>query len=366
MRTILYSPLCMLGDPEVVQYDKATGAWTLNEARVVAEFRAVANAGAQGMRIMPWAPRAWYGATPFDLNLQFQPYALTADKKKYDLAKFNAFYFPIVKRVIVLARKFGMRVWFCWMDNCQFAGGYKKWSPWVTNVQGITSCYDPKAVPFIKTWIQKCYDEFAGLDVRWAWGNEMDNAGMRAIAKNAIFPMIKKLALDPKKMTYGATMKQQKYYPPPKPTPIDWEKYRPVTAGTLDDLKRIAGDEFGDVVKLGIWKEIHSIGGKGYPAIPNRLDQALYWWARRINNGIRIWLSDDGVKDGDSKCDVDFDGARPSAERWAEMVKITMAFKNDFTYEHLPQSANLACQVKTLKAIYKAIYGTNPVAKYPC
>jgi hypothetical protein len=61
---------------------------------------------------------------------------------------------------------------------------------------------------------------------------------------------------------------------------------------------------------------------------------------------------------------VDFDGARPSAARWAEIVKMTMGMKNDFTYEHLPQGPDLACQVATIKAIYRAIYGVDPVAKY--
>jgi hypothetical protein len=48
-------------------------------------------------------------------------------------------------------------------------------------------------------------------------------------------------------------------------------------------------------------------------------------------------------------------------------VKIALKNGNDFTFEHLPQDespAGLPCQVKTLKAIYKAVYGKDPVEKY--
>lgn len=366
MKSITFGAICLFGDERFLTYDKAKDAWTLDEGELDAYFKKMRNAGATGIRLLPWAPRGWYGPSPFDLNLQFQPYMVLGNK--YTLAAFNKFYFPIAKRVIQIAKKYGLQTWWCWGDNCQFSGPYRKWSPWVTNVQGVATCYDPKAVPFIKAWIQKCADEFKGLGVSWAWGNEMTPAGMEAVAQNAIFPMIKKLKLDPKQMTYGAIMKDVKYYPKPagwKPTPTqkEWEYY-PGNAGMLDQLKKITGTAFGDPFKLAIWKEVHGIGGKGYPKIPNRLDQAEKWWLRQKNNGIRVSFSNDGVKDGDSKCDVASDGARPSAARMGEIAKALAAFGNDVMIEQCPQGPDDACHVATLREIYKGLNGKYPVARY--
>jgi hypothetical protein len=192
------------------------------------------------------------------------------------------------------------------------------------------------------------------------------------LVKTAILPVIRAKGLDLKNMAYGATMKEVDYKPMPEgwvPTPEQprWDYY-PGMAGTLDWLKKLVGDTLGDDAMFAIWKEVHSIGGKGYPNIPNRLHQALYWWAREADNGIRIWLSDDGVFDGDSACDFDiYNGKlrrRPSAARWAEVVKMTLKYGNDFTYEHLPKTEDLACITATVKAIYKAVYGKDPVEKY--
>jgi len=353
MRQIIYGPICMLQDPRFVKYDSALDKWYLDENAVNIEFCAVANAGATGIRLLPWG--VWAGH-PYGVKSQFQPYVLNADCTAFNLGAFNDWYFPIVKRVIEIANTYGLKVWWAWGDNCQFSGAYRKWSPWSNNTQGIGSFYETAAYSYFSKWIQKCRTEFAGLNVAWAWGNEVNNPGMRALAEACIFPILNQF--DPKEMTYGASMKDAPYLGPGEYSG---------NAGMLDTLKGMVGTVFGDKVKLAIWKEVHGVGGKGYPKVPNRLDQALSWWARSVNNGIRIWLSDDGTKDGDSECDVAFDGARPSAERWAEIVKIALKYENDFTFEHLPQDespAGLPCQVKTLKAIYKAVYGKDPVEKY--
>lgn len=364
----------MLGNPSIVAFDPTTAKWTLNETRIDKEFKAISNvlnplptSDQKGIRIIPWGPRGWWEkTTPFNPVLQFQPYALTADKKKFDLTKFNSFYFPIVKRVIQIARKYGMRTWYCWMDNCQFfpdPQNSRRWSPWVTNAQSISTFYEPKAYPFLKTWIQKCYDEFAGLYVYWPWGNETTPSAFRDVAKNVIYPMITKLSIPARSMTYGAIMTKAKYapsVPPPDGPYLD-------TNDTQSWLKADVEDALGKSYKLGIWKEVHGIGRAGYPTKPNELDQAITWWARTVTNGIRIWISDDGTKNGDSACDVATDGARPSASRWTSMVKATKPFANDFCYEHLPQNeteAGLSCQIATMKSIYKTIYGTNPIPKY--
>jgi len=344
VRQIIYGLLVLLGDPRFLTYDRTTDKWTLNEKALDDHLAKIRAAGATGLRLLPWEP---WETHPYGIRSQFQPYVVLGSK--FDLAHFNAWYFPIARKAIEIAKKRGLKTWWCWMDQCQFAGGYAKWSPWATNVQGITTCYDVKAYPFIKTWIQKCYTEFAGLGVCWSWGNEMNKPGMLGIAKNAIFPMIKKLSLDPKKMTYGATMEPAEYV---NGVYLD-------TNDVQSKLKGMTEDAFDKATKLAIWREVHGVGGKGYPAVPNQLDQALSWWGRRRNNGIRLWLADNGVWNGDSKCDTTtYNGkvqTRPSATRWAEIVKITKLYGNDFTYEMLPKTTDINCITAKIKAISTAL-----------
>lgn len=358
-RQLLFSPLCILQNPNYFIYDKAADKWMLNEVGANELFCAVANAGATGIRVLPWAP---WEAHPYGLSSQFQPYRMNVDRTKFDLAAFNDYYFPLARRFIEIAKKYGLTTWFVLGDNCQFAGNYDRWSPWSNNAQGIGTFYESKAFPYFKKWFEKCIDEFAGLGVCWAWGNETNRPQMVDLARAAILPVVKARNLDFTKMTYGATMEEVDYLPPPAA-----DQY-PGIAGTLDWLKKLVGDTLGDKAKLSIWKEVHSIGGKGYPKVPNRLHQALYWWARTANNGIRIWLSNDGVFDGNSTCDVEQDGAvtkrRPSTERMAEIVQITMAYANDFTYEHLPKTKDLVCITATLRAMYRAMTGKDPETKY--
>jgi hypothetical protein len=347
MRKIIYGLLCLLGDPRFLTYDGATGKWNLQEKALDSHLAKIHAAGAIGIRILPWEPWEMH---PYGIKSQFQPYAALGSK--YDLSKKNTYYKPIVRRAVEIAKKNGMKTWWCMFDNCQFGGTYKRWSPWVNNVQGITTVYEKKAWPYLRAFWEDCIALFAGLDVRYCWANEGNKPGMVDIVQNVIFPMIKKLTLDPKKMTYGATMEPAEYV---NGVYLD-------TNDVQSKLKGMTEDAFDKATKLAIWREVHGIGGKGYPARPNQLDQAIVSWARKRNNGIRIWLSDDGVWDGDSLCDTEFYlgklRRRPSATRWAEIVKATKGYGNDFTYEHLPKGTNDVCQVATIKAIHKAIYGS--------
>lgn len=367
MRQLIFSPLAILQNPAYFIYDKPTDSWRLDEIKTNRLYCDSGNCGSTGTRIVPWGPWAEH---PYGLSSQFQPYAMNADRTKFDLGHFNGWYFPFVRKFIKIAKSYGQPTWFALLDNCQFAGDFDRWSPWTNNVQGVSTFYDPRAWPFVKAWFEKCLAEFKGLDVRWPWGNETQKAAMVNLAKVAILPVIKARALDPEKMAYGATMEPVDYKPQPagwKPTPEQprWEPY-PGNAGTLDALKKMVGDDptFGDRVKLAIWKEIHSIGGKGYPAIPNRFDQARVWWMREVDNGIRLWLSNDGVFDGDSNCDIEGSKRRPSAVRMAEIVKATMIYKNDFTYEHLPKTESWPCIAATLRAMYREMAGQEPAVKY--
>ena len=339
----------MLGDGKHVCFEN--GEWKCDEVLLNKTYCAVANAGATGQRIIPWT--VWQ-PHPHGINSQLQPYILNGDK--YDLSTFNTWYFPIVQKIIQIAQKFDIKTWFCLADNCQFHGDYRKWSPWVTNVNGVTTIFQPAAYPYFKAWIKKCIAELGPLGVGWIWGNEMQPQAMRELAAFCIHPFYNSGQMAFSNSAYGAVMKDAPY--------VRGEYVG--NAGVLDDLKADVGEKYGDAAKLAIWKEVHGCGKRGDNALipPNRIDQALYWWARKRNNGIRIWLSDDGVKDGTSACDRDTDGARTSSEMWFQIVKLACQYANDFVFEHLPQSSDLACQTNTLKEIYRAIHGEYPTEKY--
>jgi hypothetical protein len=362
----------MLGDPRFVA--RKEGVWTLDEIAVNVLYCAVANAGGDSQRLMPWAP---YYPHPEGIKSQFASYILIGDK--FELKQFNDYYFPIVKKIIKIAKSYNIKTWWCLGDGCQFHGAYKKWSPWVTNVNGVSTIYEALAYPYFKTSIEKYLVEFADLGVGYCWFNEGNNPAFRALAKAVIFPFIASGKLAPSNCTYGATMQDAPY--------VNGEYTG--DAGVLDQVKKDVGLEFGDPTKLAIWKEVHGCGKGGLNALvpPNRIDQALSWWARRLRSRrfieriralvdriksaisrgkslIRIWLSDDGVKDGTSICDVAEDGARTSAEMWEKIVKLAIGFGNDFVFEHVPQSANLICQAKTLKSIYRTIHGVDPEEKW--
>lgn len=336
-KRVCFSQLCMLGEPEFVRREK--GAWILDEVAVNKLYRAIANAGAEWQRIMPWG--VW-GKHPEGMKSQFSPYVL--DGNKFDLRRFNDYYFPIVRKVIGIAKKYRIKTWWCLADNCQFNEPYRKWSSWATNVNGVYSVYDEKAQRFFRRWIKRCLIEFATLNVGWSWGNEINDLAFIETAKEVIFPFIKSGQFEPKNCTYGACMDSVPY--------MNGEYVGPHSIQDL--LKKEVGAAFGDAVKEKIWREVHGVGGGWYPNPPNQLHQALTWWA---NHPIRIWLSDDGVFDGDSACDFEPETGRrrPSAKRWRDIVAQTKPYTNDFVFEHQPKGGNLKCQARTVKAIDGAI-----------
>jgi hypothetical protein len=351
-RIICFSDLCLLGDPRFFTFDGQD--WALDEVALNQWDCALANAGATMKRLMPWS--VWL-PHPHGMKSQFSPYVLQGDK--FDLGKFNDYYFKITRRIIEIAKKYGITTTWCLADNCQFHGKDKKWSPWVANINGINSIYDPPARIYFKKFIERCKYEFGPLRVLWSWGNEMDNILFVDLARDTIYPMLKSQALNAINCTYGATMRSAAY---------DNGTYTPDFHTAQEQLKKDVGATFGDDIKLAIWREVHGVGGNGYPSQPNALHQALTWWARIRNNGIRIWLSDDGVWDGDSPCDVTiYEGKeqrRPSAERWAQIIAIAKGFANDFVFEHLPKGGGENCQVNTIKAMYKALNGHDPTTRY--
>jgi hypothetical protein len=316
--------------------------FTLDEARLDKEDHAAANAGANFDHVFPYG--VWGKHPGGKKDSQFQPYVLDTSRDKWDLSAFNSYYFPIMRRIFEIANGVNMSVIFDWFDNCQFHGDTKKWSPWISNVQGVETFYDTDADRYTRAWILRCLDAFAGLDVIWAFGNELDNQAFPEMAERIIIPIIKSKKLDFNRMTYGATT-------------------RIVSGDSVQDLIRQAiGDQFGPVAEKNVIMEDH-----GWP-----FTDSLPVW------GDRPWrklYSDDGCYTGKSKCDTySGQGARPSATEWGKMaLDILKAYpaavsgrERLISFEHLPaggRSDNLDCQVETIKAIsgaYRSRFGAWP------
>lgn len=341
---------CGLGFGRLVPMDEFGSfdgtKWTLDEARLTTEFRTVSNAGANFIRIMPWG--VW-GIYKYGKKSQFQPYVLSGNA--WDLSAFNSYYFPTMRRIFEIANGYGMSVLFALFDNCQFHGDYRKWSPWVSNVQGIDTLYGADADKYTRAGILRCLDAFAGLDMIWSFGNEMENPDFPAFAQRVIFPIIKSRKLDFNKLAYGATTK------------IGAED-------SVQDTVRLAvRDTFGLVAEKNIVMEDH-----GFPFT----DSLLVWG----NKSWRKLYSDDGCYIGKSKCDTySGKGARPSATEWGtKALAILKAYPTAvsgrerlISFEHLPAGGrgdNLECQAETIKAIsgaYRAKFGAYPAnyGKHP-
>jgi len=355
IRKVFFSHLCILADPDFVRREH--GKWILDEIYTNRFFCTAGNAGVSGQRILPWCP---WGSHPDGMKDQFAPYELIG--ANFDLSKFNDYYSPIVRRLIEIARAYEIKTWFCLADNCQFHGPTKKWSPWITNVNGIASIYEAAAYPFFKKWIEKCLVEFSGLNVGWPWGNEMMNPLFLDLAKKVIFPFVESGKIAPANCTYGPILSKAVY-------DVKTKEYILAASGLQELVKGAFGRKFGEEAELAVWREVHGVGGGDFPAVPNNLDQALSWWGRRrVDNGIRIFVSNDGA-DGYSDCDrTIYEGkeqVRPSAKTMGEAGKILSEFVNDIIVEHVPKAAkDLACQTKTLKTIYRALFGKDPVEKW--
>lgn len=352
MRRIAYSDLGLLQRDEVVHYDKATDKWTLNKPCLETLYSAMQKAGADCQRILH---EGVYEAHPYKMRSQLAPYTLVPAPSSpygeaFQLLTFNTYYFPIVKDLIGIAKKYGIQTIFCLANGCEYSGGYRVWSPWYTNVNGIRSIYDKKAWPIFKVFVARSIKELGPYNVIFSWGNEMNNAGFPDLAQAAIFPFIKNGIMLPKNCTYGATAKTAQY--------VNGEYLD--TNCVQDTMKATVEDVFGLPAKLAIWREAHGVGDTGWPKVPNLLDQVLTWWGDHAN--FHVIVSDDGTYGGLSLCDYAFYSGkkktRPSAQQWAAMVKTAKAYKCHLIFEHTPKNtSNLACQVGTIREMHKALYG---------
>lgn len=350
---------------ELSNYGSFDGTkFTLDEVGLDKEFRAVANAGANFVRVFPWG--VW-GNHPFGKRSQFQPYVLDISRDKWDLSKFNGYYFPIMRRVFEIANSVNLSVMFCWFDACQFHGdSIKRWSPWANNVQDITRPEEKGADQYTRAWILKVLAEFGGYDALWSFGNEMIHASFPAFVSRVIVPIVRSKNLDFKRLTYGAHLT-------PYPYEGNHEYSRPADNPSVQDIVQgIFEDEFGLAAKMAVIRDAHGCGGPCEPRDNERpygetLDQALY----TSKAAVRWLVSDDGVYNGNSLCDFDAQlRYRPAPATWGAMVRYVLGIHPNSNFEHIPNGPDLACHIETFEAIsqaYRDLFGKWPTnyGKYP-
>jgi hypothetical protein len=358
---LCYGRLCLTGEPEFLSFDGTT--WTLHEGALTAHLKAIADAGANAIRLLPWC--VW-DAHKYGKKSQFQPFFLDTSRDLWDTSLYEGPYFKIMKRIFAIANSVGLTVIFCLFDNCQMIGATRKWTPWYSNTQGYKTFYEQAADKYTRHFIASCLNQFKAYDWMINWCNEGSHAFVD-FAERVIFPIVKSQKLDFNRMTYGACLEERPY--------LGNHKYDPAPSSAQDLVKKKVGKVFGDDAALDIYKEVHSCGGPA--AGPERplgasVDQALSWWEK---GPIRILFSDDGVWDGNSQCDrVQYKTkwqVRPSADTWYKMVKFILSnYKSSrpardmlLNFEHLPKGGGLACQVATFRVIsraYKAKFGAWP------
>jgi hypothetical protein len=341
---LTYGWLCWSGESAMLSRD--AGAWTLHVETARQYLCAIANSGVDEIRVLAYDP---WSQNLSDINSLFSPYVIRDGR--FDLATFNDWYFPIVRRFIQAANEYGIRVRFCFFDNCQFAGSYP--NPWETNVQGITSFYWPDADAYSRPFIDRCIAEFAGLDVSWAFGNENTPPEFVGMARRVLIPAVRAHNLDPSRLYFGATM-----------TAIPWENgdYEDAGRYTTQDLTRAAfGDEFGDDFAHRITREVHGCGAYMEPG--SMYHQAVTWWAGKPVGPFE--MGDDGEWTGASLCDSEGPArTRPSPAQWTATIEASRGYSNVSGYEHCPKGGPLSCQVQVLSAMYKALHGVAPPQKY--
>jgi hypothetical protein len=357
-----------IGWGRFVPMDDAFGSFdgkkfTLDEVGLDKEAHAVANAGANFVRVFPWG--VW-GQHPYGKKSQFQPYMLDTSRDKWELSEFNSYYFPIMRKAFEIFNGVNMSVMFDLFEACQFHGAVAQWSPWAVNLQGVQRFWEPNADKYSKAWIPRCLKEFKNYEWIVSWGNETIHADIPDFTKRVIVPIIRSEKLDFKRMFYGPNMTPYRY---------DGNHVyarQPDNRSVQDLVQGIFEDEFGVAKKMDVIRPVHGCGGPCDPKDGERpygplLDQAIY-----VNKAaVRLLVSDDGVYNGDSKCDFDNQKRyRPSAAIWGKMVKYTVGMHPNVSFEHIPHGSNLDCHVETIKAIsgaYRSIFAAWPsnYGKYP-
>jgi len=349
---------CLTDDYTTVDYDKWE-TWC----------RETANAGGNGIRILPYSPWNYpSGAVP--IERLFNPYLLDQMSGKWNLDRWNNVWFLALGEMVRIADLYNLKIWLALFDNCQTHHGCERVAPWWTNIQGVRGYYDdlPRALKFANEVV-----DLVGNRINYELINEGEERGnmVGAVKWNvAVFDKLIAKGIKPETICWGAL-----------PSTIyeggKFEQDRPhdLAQQILSITERRDREQSNKVYRAmhGVGTANEVVNGEAFLASYCG-EWALQWWGKGHSG--KGFVSDDGVGNGNNKLDHLPNGnyQRPDAAEWYIVAK--EFFENDggkngkWIVERLPQNIDPAVWIPTLMAIsraYKKIYGTWPenYAKFP-
>ena len=288
---LIYAPLSALSPTQWGWIERNNGKWRLKERQCTDELRAMANSGANYVRLLALAP--WLEGCVVDQQRIFSPFP-QGTGSAFTLQGGIPEYYSVVRRVAEIANESGLTLWLDLFDHC---GATSPNSPWALNEESVHGYADPEADCYTSEYIRAMVEALRGLDVIFGWGNEFRDKAETDFALRVIAPTLNECGVPWERQAYGADNLFK------EPCEQDWQKSR------LEDL-------YGVDAKLRCVRPVHGIG-----VDHSRHELIASWWGR---NPIRKALSDDGVFDGDSKRDVQTDNAlrrRPSPDQWRAVIR---------------------------------------------
>jgi hypothetical protein len=314
--------------------------------------RASADAGANGIRILPYAP--WGDNGPIPIEKLYCPYRLDIVQKAWNLDLWDEGYFIALRRMVEIASEYNIIIWFSLFDNCQFHHGGQFISPWAVNVQGVSDYF--KDLNRALRWVDKVHAT-VGKAVMYELGNELSvrpGTDIKAAAKwaVAIFDRLLFKGVREENISLGAM---------PSATYLgnnEWKSNHAINlqAQILTALKDRPG-------KIQAWRVMHNVGiadeivkGETFPASYCG-EWALAWWGG--NHEGEGFISDDGVI------------PRPDA---TSIYNCALAFfqndgnrVNKWAFEHCPKDYADFSQAKAISTAYRAKCGVWPMnwEKFP-
>jgi len=299
--------------------------------------RESANAGANGIRILAYAP---WEVKPHEL---YCPYAYDVVQGAWNLDVWHNSYFETLRWMVTIAQTYNLKVWFSLFDNCQFHHGTV--APWSLNVQDRDGYYAD--VQRSLKFVDKVHG-ILGNDVGYEIVNEGEPKGDMKKAVNwyvAIYERLMALKVPEQNICWGAS-------PHAKYADGKWEDDRPrnLLTQVLSALKHLPG-------KLQCYRSMHNVG---VPTAEHPASfagaWALAWWGGGHTG--KAFLSDDGVGNGASPLDEYKGMCRPSGDQWYRVAKLLIA--NDggkqgkWWIEHCPKNYAAEAWLPAIRGIVKA------------
>ncbi len=358
---IFYEPICFLDGQEFLTLKGDT--WEPHIEEWKKHNAPLFNAGANAIRVFAYSTYGKHGR-----DKQFSPYQFVKAENAWDLSKRDPQYFPVFKQfvraAIELAPK-NMTVWICLFNQGESAGVGSVNSPLAHNIQGYGSVYDRDAGKYLGQFFDDLAGEMEefGDHVGYHFANEARDGRFPDMARDHLFPVIKKRNLPFNLLGYGAAMDSRPY--------LGGGKYADKPPTVQDTVREHFGAYFGEKNKTLVLREVHGVGVRVDDDRPfgDNVAQAVCWWDK-VNQSEHLLVGDwiastDAQKHGDSLCDRDFDGARPSAEVMGAMAAYIWKRVDNAHIAHCPQTMNTDCLALTFGEVSKAYKNGPGKGKWP-